>query len=252
ASQRKGKAVLEETPQTKRTKKQIREEQASLAEIERIQAEDEAKNARREELKRQDKLAVKRLQEELELSEAQNKRMAQVQEAAQFYKEEDWDKIRAKLEANADLVKQIAGEDVSEADYAQRMGGWKLALDEKLTDEELNNLSLNDSLVFTRVAESLFELKPKKILFEKMDKSRSYMTHDKHQELYDALLNSIMIDEAIASGNVNPAKVIKKETVEMIKTLLLDQTKGRRSEGKKRILVHLKMIKLVHPRKVNL
>ncbi|GKE73361.1 hypothetical protein Tco_1535402, partial [Tanacetum coccineum] len=33
ASQREGKAVLKETPQTKRTKKQIREEQASLAEI---------------------------------------------------------------------------------------------------------------------------------------------------------------------------------------------------------------------------
>ncbi|GJU53910.1 putative ribonuclease H-like domain-containing protein [Tanacetum coccineum] len=177
ASQREGKAVLEETPQTKRTKKQIREEQASLAEIARIQAEEEAENARREELKRQDELAAKRLQEELELSEAQKKRMAQVQEAAQFYTEEDWDTIRAKLEANADLVKEIAGEDVSEADYAQRMvglisqrrkliaeqkakaqrdkpmtqaqqrqymatylknqGGWKLAQIKKLTDEEL-------------------------------------------------------------------------------------------------------------------
>ncbi|GKC17052.1 hypothetical protein Tco_1013834 [Tanacetum coccineum] len=177
ASQREEKAVLEETPQTKRTKKQIREEQASLAEIARIQAEEEAENARREELKRQDELAAKRLQEELELSEAQKKRMAQVQEAAQFYTKEDWDTIRAKLEANADLVKEIAGEDVSEADYAQRMvglisqrrkliaeqkakaqrdkpmtqaqqrqymatylknqGGWKLAQIKKLTDEEL-------------------------------------------------------------------------------------------------------------------
>ncbi|GJR02757.1 hypothetical protein Tco_0525741 [Tanacetum coccineum] len=162
---------------TRRTKKQIREEQASLAEIARIQAEEEAKNARREELKRQDELAAKRLQEELELSEAQKKRMAQVQEAAQFYTKEDWDTIQAKLEANADLVKEIAGEDVSEADYAQRMvglisqrrkliaeknakaqrdkpmtqaqqrqymaiylknqGGWKLAQIKKLIDEEL-------------------------------------------------------------------------------------------------------------------
>ncbi|GJV08024.1 hypothetical protein Tco_1345680 [Tanacetum coccineum] len=119
----KGKAVLEETPQTKRTKKQIREEHASLTEIARIQAGDKAKNARKEELKRLDELATKRLQEELELSEAQKKRMAQVQEAAQFYTEEDWQTIRAKLEANAYLVKEIAGEDVSEADYAQRMVG---------------------------------------------------------------------------------------------------------------------------------
>ncbi|GJW66718.1 hypothetical protein Tco_0121142 [Tanacetum coccineum] len=58
-----------------------------------------------------DELAAKRLQEELELSEAQKKRMAQVQEAAQFYTEEDWDTIRAKLEANADLVKEIAVRD---------------------------------------------------------------------------------------------------------------------------------------------
>ncbi|GJZ99784.1 hypothetical protein Tco_0672335 [Tanacetum coccineum] len=176
-SQREGNAVLEETPQTKRTKKQIREEQASLAEIARIQDDDEAENARRKELKRQDELAVKRLQEELELSEAQKKRMTQVQKAAQFYTEEDWDTIRSKLEANAYLVKEIAGEDVSEADYAQRMvglisqrrkliaeqkakaqrdkpmtqaqqrqymatylknqGGWKLAQIKKLTDEEL-------------------------------------------------------------------------------------------------------------------
>ncbi|GKD72006.1 hypothetical protein Tco_1326096 [Tanacetum coccineum] len=86
--------------------KHNREEQASLAEIARIQAEEEVENARREELKRQDELAAKRLQEELELSEAQKKRMAQVQEVAQFYTQEDWDTIRAKLEANPDLVEQ--------------------------------------------------------------------------------------------------------------------------------------------------
>ncbi|GKG41415.1 hypothetical protein Tco_0473166, partial [Tanacetum coccineum] len=43
----------------KRTKKQIREVHASLAEIARIQAEEEAENARREELKRQDELAAR-------------------------------------------------------------------------------------------------------------------------------------------------------------------------------------------------
>ncbi|GJT55770.1 hypothetical protein Tco_0990824 [Tanacetum coccineum] len=55
-----------------------------------------------------DELAAKRLQEELELSEAQKKRMAQVQEAAQFYTEEDWDTIRAKLKQMHDLVKEFA------------------------------------------------------------------------------------------------------------------------------------------------
>ncbi|GJW71864.1 hypothetical protein Tco_0128781 [Tanacetum coccineum] len=76
--QREGKAVLEEKSQSKRTKKHIREEQASLAEI-----------------------------DELELSETQKNRMAQVQEAAKYYTEEDWDSVRAKLEENRDLSSKL-------------------------------------------------------------------------------------------------------------------------------------------------
>nr|GEV91532.1 hypothetical protein [Tanacetum cinerariifolium] len=58
--------------------------------------------------------------------------------------------------------------------------------------------------------ESLSELVVKKILFNKMDKIRSYVSHDKSQELYDALLNSITLDESIASGHANPNKVLRK------------------------------------------
>ncbi|GKA80749.1 hypothetical protein Tco_0787441 [Tanacetum coccineum] len=47
-----------------------------------------------------DKMLAKRVQEEQELSEQQLKRKVEVQKAAQFYTEEDWDTIRAKLEAN--------------------------------------------------------------------------------------------------------------------------------------------------------
>nr|GEW08051.1 hypothetical protein [Tanacetum cinerariifolium] len=61
-----------------------------------------------------------------------------------------------------------------------------------------------------QTAESLSEYELEKILFDKMDKSRSNMTHDKHQELYNALLNSVCLDEAIVSGEVNPDKVLKK------------------------------------------
>ncbi|GJU43934.1 retrovirus-related pol polyprotein from transposon TNT 1-94 [Tanacetum coccineum] len=107
------------------------------------------------------------------------KRIAQVQEAASVLIKRRFGITfrELKLEANADLVKEIVGEDVSEADYAQRMvglisqrrkliaeqkakaqrdkpmtqaqqrqymatylknqGGWKLAQIKKLTDEEL-------------------------------------------------------------------------------------------------------------------
>ncbi|GJT32249.1 hypothetical protein Tco_0922668 [Tanacetum coccineum] len=49
-----------------------------------------------------DKMLAKRVQEEQELSKQQLKRKAKVQKAAQFYTEEDWDIIRAKLEANTE------------------------------------------------------------------------------------------------------------------------------------------------------
>ncbi|GKE31403.1 hypothetical protein Tco_1450725, partial [Tanacetum coccineum] len=89
--QREGKAVLEEKSQSKRTKKHIKEEQASLAKIVRLQAQEEAKNARKAEQQRQDALITKKMQDELELSKTQKNRMAQVQEAAKYYTKEDWD-----------------------------------------------------------------------------------------------------------------------------------------------------------------
>ncbi|GJY60733.1 hypothetical protein Tco_0461390, partial [Tanacetum coccineum] len=75
-SQRKGNEVLEEQPQPKRSKKQIREEEASLAEIARIQ---------KAELERLDALAAKRLNDEFEMSEKQRKRAAKVQQQAQYF-----------------------------------------------------------------------------------------------------------------------------------------------------------------------
>ncbi|GJT96323.1 hypothetical protein Tco_1091841 [Tanacetum coccineum] len=49
----------------------------------------------------------------------------------------------------------------------------------------------------TQAVESLSEYKLKTILFNKMDKRRSYLTHDKNQALYDALFNSLSLDDAI-------------------------------------------------------
>ncbi|GKG59472.1 hypothetical protein Tco_0605123, partial [Tanacetum coccineum] len=58
---------------------------------------------------------AKRISEEQELSKQQEKRKAKVQEATQHYSEEDWDNIRAKLEANAELV------NVTSDNFAKRM-----------------------------------------------------------------------------------------------------------------------------------
>ncbi|GJZ04465.1 hypothetical protein Tco_0537740 [Tanacetum coccineum] len=54
-----------------------------------------------------DALLAKRIQEEQELFEQQHKRKVEVQEATPFYTKEDWDTIRAKIEANAELTKSL-------------------------------------------------------------------------------------------------------------------------------------------------
>ncbi|GJW45906.1 hypothetical protein Tco_0077552 [Tanacetum coccineum] len=83
--QREGKAVLEEKSQSKRTKKQIREKQASLVEIVRLQAQEDAKNARKAEQQRECRM------------------------------------IRAKLEANRDLSSKVLSIDFSSDDFAKKM-----------------------------------------------------------------------------------------------------------------------------------
>nr|GEV16994.1 copia protein [Tanacetum cinerariifolium] len=57
-----------------------------------------------------------------------------------------------------------------------------------------------------KAVESLSEYELKTILFDKMDKIRSYLTHDKHQALFDALLNSLSLDDAIARGQADLEK----------------------------------------------
>ncbi|GJW66831.1 hypothetical protein Tco_0121255 [Tanacetum coccineum] len=119
--QRKGKAPMtteEEIQASKRTKAQIQQEEAGLAEALRLQILQEEEVARQIYL---DELLAKRIQEEEELSEQQKKRKAEVQEAAQHYTEEDWDTIRTKLEANAEPVKSLQGESITGEDFDKRM-----------------------------------------------------------------------------------------------------------------------------------
>ncbi|GJY00179.1 hypothetical protein Tco_0357197 [Tanacetum coccineum] len=59
--------------------------------------------------------------EEQELTEEQKKRKAQVQFEAQSYTQEDWDTIREKLEANAELKESVLGKDLTVEYYAKRM-----------------------------------------------------------------------------------------------------------------------------------
>ncbi|GJV27497.1 hypothetical protein Tco_1383945, partial [Tanacetum coccineum] len=109
---REGKAPMiekEETQASKKTKEQILQEEAGLAEAIRL---------------------------DQELTEEQKKRKAQVQFEAQSYTEEDWDTIRAKLEANAELRESVLGKDLTVDDYGG-IGTWKLTQLKKLNFEEV-------------------------------------------------------------------------------------------------------------------
>ncbi|GJW95059.1 hypothetical protein Tco_0174731 [Tanacetum coccineum] len=64
---------------------------------------------------------TQRLAEEEELNEQQKKGRAQVQFEAQHYIDEDWDLIRAKIEANAELSKSMLGSDLQGEDFAKKM-----------------------------------------------------------------------------------------------------------------------------------
>ncbi|GJU40539.1 hypothetical protein Tco_1193496 [Tanacetum coccineum] len=101
--QREGKAP-------KRTKEQIQQEEASLTEAIRLQTLEEEETAKQVHL---DALLAKRMEEE-ELTKQQKQRRSQVQFEAQHYTEEDWDAIRAKLEANAKLTKNVLGKELPE------------------------------------------------------------------------------------------------------------------------------------------
>ncbi|GJW48695.1 hypothetical protein Tco_0080341 [Tanacetum coccineum] len=118
---REGKAPMteeEETQASRKTKEQILQEEAGLAEAIRLDALEKEEVAKQVHL---DSLLAQRLAEEQELTEEQKKRKAQVQFEAQSYTEEDWDTIRAKLEANAELKESVLGKDLTVEDYAKRM-----------------------------------------------------------------------------------------------------------------------------------
>ncbi|GKE75986.1 hypothetical protein Tco_1542106, partial [Tanacetum coccineum] len=111
--QREGKApmISEETP--KKSKEQILQEEASLAEAIRLDTLQKEEVAKQVHL---DSLLAQRIAEEEELNEQQKKRKGQVQFEAQHYTDEDWDLIRAKIEANAELSKSMLGSDLQGED----------------------------------------------------------------------------------------------------------------------------------------
>ncbi|GKD65852.1 hypothetical protein Tco_1307960, partial [Tanacetum coccineum] len=99
-------------------KEQVLQEEASLAEAIRLDTLQKEEVAKQVHL---DSLLAQRIAEEEELNEQQKKRKAQVQFEAQHYTNEDWDLIRAKIEANAELSKSMLGSELQGEDFAKKM-----------------------------------------------------------------------------------------------------------------------------------
>ncbi|GKE66596.1 hypothetical protein Tco_1520757, partial [Tanacetum coccineum] len=102
--QREGKAPMISEDTRKKSKEQVLQEEASLAKAIRLDNQQREEVAKHAQL---DSLLAQRISEEEELNEQQKKRKAQVQFEAQHYTNEDWDLIRAKIEANAELSKSM-------------------------------------------------------------------------------------------------------------------------------------------------
>ncbi|GKB71722.1 hypothetical protein Tco_0933134 [Tanacetum coccineum] len=61
-----------------------------------------------------------------------------------------------------------------------------------------------------KASELLSEYELKTIVFRKMDKSHSYLTHDKHRALFNALMNSLFLDDVVARGQADLEKILRK------------------------------------------
>ncbi|GJT23412.1 hypothetical protein Tco_0893349, partial [Tanacetum coccineum] len=92
---------------------------ASLAEAIRLDTLQKEEVAKQVHL---DSLLAQRIAEEEELNKQQKKRRAQVQFEAQHYTNEDWDLIRAKIEANAELSKSMTRSEVLKRVPTKRFG----------------------------------------------------------------------------------------------------------------------------------
>ncbi|GJS87672.1 hypothetical protein Tco_0770308 [Tanacetum coccineum] len=142
--QREGKAPMlsEETP--KKSKEQILQEEASLAEAIRLDTLQKEKVAKEVHL---DSLLAQRIAEEEELNEQQKKRKAQVQFEAQHYTNECWGFDLEQVEANAECQKGMLEVNFIGEDFARKwlilwnqednQGTWKLSQLKKLSFEEV-------------------------------------------------------------------------------------------------------------------
>ncbi|GJU90845.1 hypothetical protein Tco_1303268 [Tanacetum coccineum] len=113
------------------------------------------------------------------------------------------------------------------------------ALEKTLTVVAQSSSQAQSSL---KAAESLSEYELKMILFEKMDKSCSYLTRDKHQALFDVLFNSLCLDDVITRGKKTKRRRTKESESSKKTSATKETSKGNASTkgSKSNKFVHAK------------
>ncbi|GJR34665.1 hypothetical protein Tco_1210349 [Tanacetum coccineum] len=88
--------------------------------------------------------------------------------------------------------------------------------------------------------DSFIEYELKSMIYDKMQKSGSLNKHEKHIDIYNALISSIHLDEAIAKGEIYPKKVMKKRCHDDKDEDPPADSEKKKREDDKRILSHPK------------
>nr|GEV46554.1 hypothetical protein [Tanacetum cinerariifolium] len=136
----------------------------------------------------------------------------------------------------------------SKVDHAETLSSqeWKASF--LMCSKRIQSIIFKSSSSSTSI-DSFTEYELKNMIYDKMQHSGSFQEHHKHLDLYNVLIGLIILDEAIAKGVINPAKVLKKRRHDdKDEDPPTKSDKEKRGENK-RILSHKKMIKLVHLRK---
>ncbi|GKC10529.1 hypothetical protein Tco_1007311 [Tanacetum coccineum] len=128
------------------------------------------------------------------------KRKVQVQFEAQFYTEEDWDVIKAKLEANAELTKDVLGKDLPEQDFAKRMAEMLKKLKFEEINEEFDKLVQQIDTFETKVLNKGKEKPVKRQEKRKKQKARKGINVDKSAQ-EDSETNK---EESVEAMNPTP------------------------------------------------
>ncbi|GJX08343.1 hypothetical protein Tco_0196275 [Tanacetum coccineum] len=170
--------------------------------------------------------------------------MAQVQEAAKYYTEEDWDSVRAKMEANRDLSSKVLSIDFSSDDFAKKMvelinekkraymikylksqgNNWKMGQLKKLKHDELKEefdkyvekvekfIPVNSKLKALKLKRTCINLPQRKGLQKNKSESARSDTEEDVEAYMDERVDEPSSEEfqmgSIPQGSA-PAKIVK-------------------------------------------